>query len=157
MLTNDRENVSRKMASSFKKTSWLLCIAQLPKIGTIYLQGVPSFWNQSFNTIVFHCRRNGSYMFQITADTHPGVLGVSKDQTFFEEFENTDCQARSNIQLKLRKIKKKTLKRALTFIKKKKKKNSKKIQFWNWKIHFVVTTMLAAVCQQLNFRHILKL
>ena len=32
------------------------------KIGTIYIQGVPFFWNQSFNTIVFHYRRNGSKM-----------------------------------------------------------------------------------------------
>ena len=30
--------------------------------------------------------------FQITADTHPGVSGVSKDQKFSEKFKNTHCQ-----------------------------------------------------------------
>ena len=30
--------------------------------------------------------------FQITADAHPGVLGVSKDQKFSEKFKNTHCQ-----------------------------------------------------------------
>ena len=29
--------------------------------------------------------------FQITADAHPGVSGVSKDQKFCEEFKNTHC------------------------------------------------------------------
>ena len=39
-----------------------------------------------------HCRRNGSNLFQITADAHPGVSGVSKDQKFCEKFKNTHCQ-----------------------------------------------------------------
>ena len=30
--------------------------------------------------------------FQITADAHPGVSGVSKDQKFCEKFKNTHCQ-----------------------------------------------------------------
>ena len=30
--------------------------------------------------------------FQITADAHPGVSGVSKDQKFSEKFKNTHCQ-----------------------------------------------------------------
>ena len=30
--------------------------------------------------------------FQITADAHPGVSGVSKDQKFCEKFKNTRCQ-----------------------------------------------------------------
>ena len=30
--------------------------------------------------------------FQITADPHPGVSGVSKDQKFCEKFKNTHCQ-----------------------------------------------------------------
>ena len=30
--------------------------------------------------------------FQITADAHPGVPGVSKDQKFCEKFKNTHCQ-----------------------------------------------------------------
>ena len=30
--------------------------------------------------------------FQITADAHSGVSGVSKDQKFSEQFKNTHCQ-----------------------------------------------------------------
>jgi hypothetical protein len=30
--------------------------------------------------------------FQITADAHPGVLGVSKEQKICEKFKNTHCQ-----------------------------------------------------------------
>ena len=30
--------------------------------------------------------------FQITADAHPRVSGVSKDQKFCEKFKNTHCQ-----------------------------------------------------------------
>ena len=30
--------------------------------------------------------------FQITADAHPGVSGVSKDQKLCEKFNNTNCQ-----------------------------------------------------------------
>ena len=30
--------------------------------------------------------------FQITADAHPGVSEVSKDQKFCEKFKNTHCQ-----------------------------------------------------------------
>ena len=30
--------------------------------------------------------------FQITADAHPGVSGVLKDQKFYEKFKNTHCQ-----------------------------------------------------------------
>jgi hypothetical protein len=41
---------------------------------------------------IYHCRRNGSNLFQITADAHPGVSGVSKDQKLCEKFENTYCQ-----------------------------------------------------------------
>ena len=40
----------------------------------------------------FHCRRNGSNLFQITADAHPGMSGVSKDQKFCEKFKNSHCQ-----------------------------------------------------------------
>ena len=35
---------------------------------------------------------NHSYMFQMTADAHPGVSRVSKDQKFCEKFKNTNCQ-----------------------------------------------------------------
>ena len=38
------------------------------------------------------CRRNGSNLFKITADAHPGVSGVSNDQKFCKEFKNTHCQ-----------------------------------------------------------------
>ena len=41
---------------------------------------------------IVHCRRNGSNLFQITADAHPGVSGVSKHQKFCEELKNTNCQ-----------------------------------------------------------------
>ena len=30
--------------------------------------------------------------FHITADAHPGVSGVSKDQKFCDKFKNTHCQ-----------------------------------------------------------------
>ena len=41
--------------------------------------------------------RNRSYLFQtqwfqITADTHPGVSGVLKDQKYYEKFKNIHCQ-----------------------------------------------------------------
>ena len=44
-----------------------------------------------------HTGRNCFILFQIsfsaiTADTHPGVSGVSKDQKFCEKFKNTHCQ-----------------------------------------------------------------
>ena len=52
MLTNERENVSRKMASFFKDVLIALHCS-VAKIGTIYIQGVPSFWKQSFNTNLF--------------------------------------------------------------------------------------------------------
>ena len=39
-----------------------------------------------------HCRRNDSNLFQITADAHPVVSGVSKDQKLCEKFKNTHCQ-----------------------------------------------------------------
>ena len=43
-----------------------------------------------------HSRRNHNYLFQkwfqITADAHPGVSRVSKDQKFCEKYKNTHCQ-----------------------------------------------------------------
>ena len=43
-------------------------------------------------TLMRHCRRNVSNLFQITADAHPGIPGVSKDQKFCEELKNTHYQ-----------------------------------------------------------------
>ena len=44
-----------------------------------------------------HTGRNCFNLFQIlfsanTADTDPGVSGLSKDQNFYEKFKNTHCQ-----------------------------------------------------------------
>ena len=55
---------------------------QVPKRHNIYIRTVSS-------QHLLHCRRNGSNLFQITADAHPGV---SKDQKFCEEFKNIHCQ-----------------------------------------------------------------
>ena len=41
---------------------------------------------------IVHCRRNGSNLFQITEEAHPGVSGVSKDQKFCEELKSIHCQ-----------------------------------------------------------------
>ena len=49
------------------------------------------------NIYCWHTGRNCFNLFQIlfsanTADTDPGVSGVSKDQKFYENFKNTHCQ-----------------------------------------------------------------
>ena len=55
------------------------------------------------SVITKHTGRNCLNLFQIsfsanTADAHPGVSGVSKDQKFCEKFINTHCQVdHSNI------------------------------------------------------------
>ena len=48
-----------------------------------------NFCNSTVGGIVHICFKQ---WFQITADAHPEVSGVSKDQKFCEKFKNTDCQ-----------------------------------------------------------------
>ena len=52
---------------------------------------------KTLGTTIQHTGRNRFNLFQIsfsanTADAHPGVSGVSKDQKFCEKFKNTHCQ-----------------------------------------------------------------
>ena len=54
-------------------------------------------WLVSKFQIPTHTGRNCFNLFQIsfsanTADAHPGVSGVSKDQKFCQKFKNTHCQ-----------------------------------------------------------------
>ena len=54
-------------------------------------------WTKFYPILTFLTGRNCFNLFQIlfsanTADTDPGVSGVSKDQKFYEKFKNTHCQ-----------------------------------------------------------------
>ena len=56
-----------------------------------------AIWVVRFRGDIVHNGRNCLNLFQIlfsanTADTDPGVSGVSKDQKFYEKFKNTHCQ-----------------------------------------------------------------
>ena len=73
-----------------------LSIHQFHKISIKQFQIYP--WKNivKFEVCTLHSRRNHNYLFQkwfqITADAHPGVSGVSKDQKFCENYKNTHCQ-----------------------------------------------------------------
>ena len=53
-----------------------------------YILGGPSY-RATVGGIAYICFKQ---WFQITADAHPGVSGVSKDQKFCDKFKNTHCQ-----------------------------------------------------------------
>ena len=58
----------------------------IPVSRLLLLSNLPggTFQNLVGTILQCHCRRNGSNLFQITVDTHPGVSG--------EKFKNTHCQ-----------------------------------------------------------------
>ena len=70
-----------------------ICLAFIPKTSINAILVVYIFANIVASiSKYYHCRKNGSNLFQTTADAHPGVSGVSKDQKFCEKFKNTHCQ-----------------------------------------------------------------
>ena len=56
------------------------------------------YLSRNNTTLMRHCRRNVSNLFQITADAHPGIPGVSKDQKFCEELKKYSLLGRPSSQ-----------------------------------------------------------